>query len=223
MLNVVYGRKEKLQAMVMECLTLLIARERQIKGGSSCCCRTNGSPSDTTTNISVARAPAVPDELLLSQLLGSLNGILDHPDSMRTSNIPAAASTPLPGEALLNHMLGSSRLAHGGIEGQSITYTPPATGIVPDESLLNQLLGGLGATPDDHDRICTTRIGGSSISSASPSSESAMEVSTQLSMYGFENHGLASLDPDTFHNMLDTTEDLGLGYFEMKDDLRHSF
>lgn len=36
-------------------------------------------------------------------------------------------------------------------------------------------------------------------------------------------HGLASLDPDIFYNILDTMQDLSLGYFEMRDDYRQTF
>ncbi|KAJ5589372.1 hypothetical protein N7537_012050 [Penicillium hordei] len=208
--------------MVMECVTLLITRERQIKVGNSCCCQSNSAPNDAT-NIPVARTAAVPDELLFSQFLGSLKGIIDHPGSMGTSNIPVATRAPLPDEVLLNHMLDSSILAHGSIEDQSTTYTPATTGIIPDESPLNQLLGGLGATLDDREMIRTTSIGESSIPGASPSSLSTMEASTQLPMQGIEDRGLASLDPDAFHSVLDSTDDFGLAYFEMRDNNRHSF
>lgn len=36
-------------------------------------------------------------------------------------------------------------------------------------------------------------------------------------------HGLASLDPDIFYNILDTMQDLSLGYFGMGNNFRQSF
>lgn len=208
--------------MVLECLTLLVARERQIKVGNSCCCQSSVVQSDIT-NVPMARTATAPHELLLSQLLGSSNEIIDHPESMRTTNISGAATGTLPGRALLNQIMGPSGLSHDNIENLGTTYSPvAATAIVPDESLLHQLLGGL-VTLDDRERMRTASIGGSSVSSPSPSGP-AMEASAQLSMQGFEDLGLLpSLDPTTFHSMLGTaSEELDLDFFEMKYDHRHS-
>ncbi|KAJ5360009.1 hypothetical protein N7517_009200 [Penicillium concentricum] len=221
LLNVVDERKEKLQTMVLECLTLLIARERQLKVNSSCCCQTNVALGGTT-NISVARTDTVPDELLLSQLLGSSKGILDQTGRMRTTNVSVAAT--LPGEDLLNDMVESPG-SHDNIENLSTMYTPvAATAIIPGPSLLNQLLEGLGVTLDDYERMRTTSTRGSSVSRSFSSSGSPMETTAQSSMEGFEDHGLPSSGPDMVHSMLETmAEELGLDSFQMRDDYRNSY
>lgn len=86
-----------------------------------------------------------------------------------------------------------------------------------------QLLGASGATLDDHEKTCTISIERFPISNGSLSSGSVIEASAHLSMQDIENYRLASFDPDTFHNMFDTSQDLGLGYFEIRDDHRHYF